>query len=1024
MTRCMRYSLCVLLSAACLPTVAHGVQVTEVRLAPESFLQGEGLTVSYTLVATGKDVSATVVWVPGSVSDPPGNWADAGVRPTPKYQVLHQKLSGTPVSRTCSVRPAVTRDMEPGPWSVFAAVLEAGAGWRFFKLGEVTVRDASTIPMLSRDGQSRVAILQRGFRPRGYNPDVSRITEVVRQAGCDAAILGIMDLRNSRVFSRKTFDLLILPDDSALPEQAADVVTTFLRQAGSVLMLGAPPSIASVVTAKSDAPPSLVADMEGGRAAGSARIHKGIGSEGALSILDSGANGTGRALELEVRELSDWLYAEWPLADVVTPDHRYLEFYARGDARADRLCIELVEQDGSRWKTFVTLDPTWRGYTIDMRDMARYVGDTEDGRGHRFQPAQAAWLKLGVYRALFDDEVPTKVWFDEIQLSAAPHHPIPTRYDHAARWREQYRRIKATPLLDALGLFKDITPLGRIATVAPTALQCVFDETVELAGPAKAWHLFPDDLSGPGRAWSDDTSQVARYVPLLRALDADESVVGDVAGMLIHHAGEFRGACTAWSTLSSHDMLDDSRPGLAEGLTRLVRSLTSSAHILRASPQFHPAPDGIAQTWTVDLLARGRSLPATLELLPLSGEAATRGLTLEPGRITTVSVNTPPGAVDLARFGAILELRVDDRPIDRMDAVADARQALETTGEWLVDNQHADGNFSRFFYADVYGARALRALSAITGDTRYRDAALRMMDMLVRDQREDGGWWVGYGPPRDLVFVADNGCIALGLVQMAPYVDADRRKRYLQAARRHIEFRERFRITPPVATELRETFGPNHPGIEVGGLGIGWVLRDYFNDRRLHPEPYMERRQKVWTLHCSLAFLGGLCALEDDPQACELAEQDTAWFLYMIEQGRDSVTTGYANETAFWMLDTLDDPTLTTTLRTLLRDSFIPATTDSEATWWLRSEARQSLMLPGLVYCFRHIDGNDDVRAGLARALWWITSPASPTSLPNVLQRHPSSAQCAVIMYAGFSSVGLAELLSPRATMLPAQHVE
>ncbi len=107
-------------------------------------------------------------------------------------------------------------------------------------------------------------------------------------------------------------------------------------------------------------------------------------------------------------------------------------------------------------------------------------------------------------------------------------------------------------------------------------------------------------------------------------------------------------------------------------------------------------------------------------------------------------------------------------------------------------------------------------------------------------------------------------------------------------------------------------------------------------------------------------------------------------------------------------------------MREHLTGDFLSMVAEREDAWWLDSMARRSLALPGLAYCVRNFDARPQVQAGMARALWGIAGSASATSLPNVLERNRTTDTAGVIMYAGFSGIGLAEVLQPRSTMLPA----
>jgi len=207
-------------------------------------------------------------------------------------------------------------------------------------------------------------------------------------------------------------------------------------------------------------------------------------------------------------------------------------------------------------------------------------------------------------------------------------------------------------------------------------------------------------------------------------------------------------------------------------------------------------------------------------------------------------------------------------------------------------------------------------------------------------------------------------------------------------------------------------------GVLLGGLGVGYVRTDYFAGGR-YPKAHHEMRQFPWTLHCSLAFLGGLHVATGDDSYRALAVQDTNWFLARVAEAKDSVSSPYANEAAVWILDTIDDPSIQGRLRGELTKCFGQSMANSRRTWWTSSGGRGALLLPGLVYCARSLPRSAARQAALAQALWSLCAEASPLSIQNTIERQPTTTNGEVVMYICFSSLGLAELLEPRSTLMP-----
>src|SRR5690606_32781852 len=100
-----------------------------------------------------------------------------------------------------------------------------------------------------------------------------------------------------------------------------------------------------------------------------------------------------------------------------------------------------------------------------------------------------------------------------------------------------------------------------------------------------------------------------------------------------------------------------------------------------------------------------------------------------------------------------------------------------------TQDRFPDGRMSQHYFSDIYGMRALHALGRYLEDPQvladhadlldgrtaedFKAAAYRFGAMLVARQHDHGGWPMGYHEHRDMVFVADNGTIGLGLAQLA-----------------------------------------------------------------------------------------------------------------------------------------------------------------------------------------------------------------------------------------------------------------
>lgn len=1002
---------------------AGPVEVTDGAIVPQTIVQGDPLTVSYRVSGGGQKLSATAFIRNGAIEAPPKEWHEGAVRFEPMYQITRRDMRGKAKRAQCTLPAHVTKDMAPGPYTVFVAISNPPAGWRIAKLGELAVAAWDHVDVPARPGRPQVGIWKDDVQAVGAGSSPDHLAGLVRQAGCSPTFLTSAQLADAAALNREAFDLLVMPYGAAAPEAAAKNIAAFLKGAGALLCTGGPPltcSAAPPSATRATRAPRNLADMENGDAVDQLGVEHGPETIGSIERVTPGSAGTRYALKVHVPELNDWFYGCFPLQDTGGHEDAVIRFWARGDENTDRLCLELNEEDGSRWKYFVKLTPDWRQHSVWMTDFASYASPSRGTAGDRLRPEKAAWLKVGFYRALFDDAKPHTVWIDQVERCAVSERLPEERLSHWAQWRQQYAYLKAVPPARGLGLLRDMRRVNDIVRVEAAHGQHVVDSATRIEGSFTGFEVTPVTALAASGHWHAGHAPSARWAPLLEGYDAKGRPAGVLAGLLLNYRGPYRGSRCAFFCVANEDLFSADKPVMNRVFVDTVRALTASAFLLDVEPAFSAENGQLRQTWKAHVAnVAGRAQRLSVRMGPLGGEGEkTADVDFSAGEIREVSMSFDAGAIDLKRFGIHVVLERNGSAVDELETRADALSSLVAAGDWLLANQKADGNFSSYYYADVYGVRSLLVLGRLTGDTTYTDAAIRMADMIVRDQRSDGGWWVGYGPPRECVFVADDGCIALGLVQIAPRVDDERRRAYLNAAEKFIGFREDFRLTDEVAQELEAKYGADQPGILRGGLGIGYVRTDYFA-KEPYPAAQREMRQFPWTLHCSLPFLGGLYSLTRDDRHRRLALQDTSWFLERCAEGKDAVTSAYANEAAVWMLDTLDDGAIRSKLSRELRDRFLPYVAAANRTWWTASGGRGALLLPGLVYCSRDLAPGPVATAALARALWSLCADSSPLAIPNVVERTPATSNGEVVMYVCFSSLGLAELLAPRSTMIP-----
>lgn len=139
---------------------------------------------------------------------------------------------------------------------------------------------------------------------------------------------------------------------------------------------------------------------------------------------------------------------------------------------------------------------------------------------------------------------------------------------------------------------------------------------------------------------------------------------------------------------------------------------------------------------------------------------------------------------------------------------SDPREVLRKACEWLLDQRDEYGFLGdddarlKLWYTASYPLRTLLAGYDLFGGRACLDAVTELLDRLVSEQMPYGAFCQSFrnrptrdSSPQELVKIkhsgwqnlADVGSIVIVLLMALPYVDVERRKKYLEAARRYVD---------------------------------------------------------------------------------------------------------------------------------------------------------------------------------------------------------------------------------------------
>jgi len=218
-----------------------------------------------------------------------------------------------------------------------------------------------------------------------------------------------------------------------------------------------------------------------------------------------------------------------------------------------------------------------------------------------------------------------------------------------------------------------------------------------------------------------------------------------------------------------------------EGLRPRFRAAEGRVLMDVCLPLMNPGAAPVTVTATLTVNGAGRSsrtitLPArqseAVDLVFAEGLAAPR-LAQEPLELCVATRASAGPVVGDGRF--------------RLDA----RAALRGICDAMLARAREDGSLHGYSFIDNRGIRVLLGGYEIFCDSRYRDAALRWGMTLLAEQREDGGYRMGYGitSKGEECYVADGGEIVVGILRLAAYAEPALRGRLLASADRYMRYR-------------------------------------------------------------------------------------------------------------------------------------------------------------------------------------------------------------------------------------------
>ncbi len=629
---------------------------------------------------------------------------------------------------------------------------------------------ADATPGTRPAGRGSIALFRDSIPPTGTASQPEYLRRLAEQQGYRCAFLNADALANPRRLNRARFDLLILPYGSSFPAAAADNLRAFLRDGGSLLTVGGYPfdrllarqqgQWKDVATLAPDER-GLTPLLDPGRNPRG----WGIGGRDQLNTpaaVVMGPDGPCLTFGSERLPAGGWVTLQSPPLSGLPAGARALAFYARGSEEGLPITFEVVEKDGSRWRSQIELSRKWRLHAVALADLAYWHDNPSQGRGgtgDRLRPEHAASIRFGITTEFVRPDRPYRV---EVGRLAAGADPFPAFRN--VQLNSRYGKVNPAtflvPPIDALSICDASAPLSGVAYLAPAPEQTLLSPRWRLNGAVRGVSATGQTAQGEAGA-----PLKARWVPLVEARDRYGRVRGTAFALMHHFAGEYPGSSWGYSGIANRDLF---APGSAAGaqlfraaLERLVGgAFLFDARAARASVR--PGEPVAPMVRAANRASRARALSVRLTILAggkvLSRQTRRAWVPAHSAQAVTFRFQAP------ARLAAsLLRLRFElleaSRVSDRLEAgtVLHSEQRMAAGPplryqncyfsrgrgpEFLVGTQIYWGNQTvtgadplrwarQFRQMADNGIRVARSFTAVPGgDTeagwRYRDALVQL----------------------------------------------------------------------------------------------------------------------------------------------------------------------------------------------------------------------------------------------------------------------------------------------------------
>ncbi|SMD11485.1 hypothetical protein SAMN04488101_11440 [Pedobacter nyackensis] len=839
----------------------------------------------------------------------------------------------------------------------------------------------------------RIGLWQDGDLSKWGGTEASDLKRLFEETGGKIALLSTDDLLLEEKLNTKNVNILVLPY-AAYPAIGSKVLNQFLSHGGNLIVLeGNPFNRLLFKDGKKWMPSDLFSSVErelNGKGRWSLGVSDRLMTEGLGTVVDP--------YILSAKKLGGYTDAGFPVSGLSSATSAFV-FEIRSN-HTHAIILEAREKDGSRWKHVVSVSPQWKEIRVHFGSFYPYAAKKGAGSLSYIRPE----LLKAIYFGMLRSGVGSGSKHFEVRnmrfMKGAVGPGIPARMDVPMPGRQAVERVYGNLIAKGTEekwpqMFVD-APLVNLSKIAPNTGYILANNLpqVNFKRSLESWLLEAPLIKFNSKGSVLKTKE--RFIPIYSDLNGNFGARETVAAIFISSGKGGRGNVKFAFGLNGLNLADRNVSPLRNLIHQVVSYINSGVYLFDASPSFHMNSNAQAE------ISLHTAFGGTQIANPkLKFRSVVKSANFELVDTVQVSGNTPwfKSPIDgfnWRNYTIQNELYNGKQMTDQIEWKVDVRTAVRDLSDFLVKAGRS-GKFSGVYFVDSRGARTLLGAYELFGDNRYLETAIKWANVMMAEQREDGGYRMGYGitSKGEECYVADGGEIALGIARIAAYMEKKEQAKLLHSLKRYMDFRAGFRVS-------------------TGGIGVGWCIQDY-SARPIVPLPKAARvygaERNIYTISCTLGASWAYYSFIKDTAGIRTTIKDGGWY-----QSRSPLLTGAAAESYIYAHKLSTSKVLKDQYANYLLAALVPERAKNNLSWWVDvNGGRASLDLHSLVYVYENIKKDSRILAQMSRAVSAIASEQSAESIYRLIGR--DDLQFNEWVYLCYSGLGLLEAIEPGITL-------